>query len=89
MTAPDILICTAVLASSAVPGVLPAVELKRKRRDGTIVPYVAEGKRWRDGSLRIDIPLRKLHQILNVNYPIVSQVVKIIQNFFFIQRLNS
>lgn len=49
---PDILVWSAVLASSAVPGILPPIELKRKTKEGRIVPYLDEGERWCDGSLR-------------------------------------
>ena len=82
-TAPDILINSAVLASSAVPGILPKIQLLRKLADGSIEPYVDEGEYWRDGSLRIDIPLTDLHQMFQVNFSIVSQVNPHITVFFF------
>ncbi len=82
-TAPDVVIYSAVLASSAVPGILPPVELKRKEPNGQVVPYLEEGKLWRDGSLRIDIPIEILHQMFQVNFTIVSQVNPHVIGFFY------
>lgn len=82
-TAPDIVIYSAVFASSAIPGVLPPIQLKRKTFDGQVVPYLEEGLLWRDGSLRIDIPIRELHQMFRVNFTVVSQVNPHIIPFFF------
>jgi hypothetical protein len=31
------------------------------------------GSKFKDGSLRVDIPLESLHLLFNVNYAIVSQ----------------
>lgn len=80
---PDVLIHSAVLASSAIPGIFPPVELKKKTADGRIVSYIEAGLRWRDGSLRTDIPTAKLHQLFNVCYSVVSQVNPHIILFFF------
>ena len=73
VTAPDCLIWSAVLASAAVPGILNPVFLMQKQADGTLKPW-SYGNKFRDGSLRVDIPLEKLHSLFNVTYPIVSQV---------------
>jgi predicted acylesterase/phospholipase RssA len=86
LTAPDVVISTAVLASSAIPGILPPVELLQKARDGTLHPYLGSGTRWRDGSLKVDIPERELHRLFNVNYSIVSQVNPHITAFFYYPR---
>jgi predicted acylesterase/phospholipase RssA len=82
-TAPNVTIKSAVLASSAVPGILPPIELKQKNEFGDIVGYYEEGRLWRDGSLRIDIPLSSLHQMFQINYSIVSQVNPHVVLFFF------
>jgi predicted acylesterase/phospholipase RssA len=82
-TAPDVVIYTAVLASSAIPGILPPIELKRKRRDGKLELHLDEGRYWRDGSLRADVPITLLHQLFRVNYTIVSQVNPHIMLFFY------
>lgn len=58
-TTPNVVIWSAILASAAVPGILHAVELRQKRPDGTLEPFQAVGRRWRDGVLRADIPLTR------------------------------
>ncbi len=85
LTAPDCVVWSAVLASAAVPGILNAVCLMRKTRGGTLVPY-SFGHKWKDGSLKTDIPLKALNTHFNVNFSIVSQVNPHINLFFFSSR---
>ncbi|KAK5123342.1 hypothetical protein LTR85_002773 [Meristemomyces frigidus] len=85
LTAPDCVIWSAVLASAAVPGILNPVVLMRKNRDGNLEPY-SFGHKWKDGSLRTDIPLKALNLHFNVNFSIVSQVNPHINLFFFSSR---
>ncbi|KAF7292452.1 Patatin-like phospholipase domain-containing protein [Mycena chlorophos] len=85
LTSPDTLIWSALLASAAVPGILPPVPLMQKLRDGSAVPY-NWGSRFKDGSLRVDIPLQALHTYFNVTFPIVSQVNPHVHLFFFAPR---
>ncbi|KAK4545577.1 hypothetical protein LTR36_002927 [Oleoguttula mirabilis] len=85
LTAPDCVIWSAVLASAAVPGILNPVVLMRKNRDGNLEPY-SFGHKWKDGSLRTDIPLKSLNLHFNVNFSIVSQVNPHINLFFFSSR---
>ncbi|KAF4554152.1 Hypothetical protein D9617_5g070290 [Elsinoe fawcettii] len=85
LTAPDCVIWSAVLASAAVPGILNPVVLMRKRKDGTLEPF-SFGHKWKDGSLRTDIPLKSLNLHFNVNFSIVSQVNPHISLFFFSSR---
>jgi hypothetical protein len=73
LTCPDCVIWSAVLASAAVPGILNPVVLMIKKRDGRLAPY-SFGHKWKDGSLRTDIPIRALNLHFNVNFSIVSQV---------------
>lgn len=73
ITAPDCVIWSAVIASAAVPGILNPVVLMRKTPSGKLEPF-SFGHKWKDGSLRTDIPLRALNTHFNVNFPIVSQV---------------
>lgn len=75
LTCPDCVIWSAVLASAAVPGILNPVVLMTKKRDGTLAPY-SFGHKWKDGSLRTDIPIKALNLHFNVNFTIVSQVCK-------------
>src|SRR3984885_4813507 len=85
LTAPDCVIWSAVLASAAVPGILNPVVLMMKTREGSLVPY-SFGHKWKDGSLRTDIPLKALNLHFNVNFSIVSQVNPHINLFFFAPR---
>lgn len=73
LTSPDCVIWSAVLASAAVPGILNPVVLMTKKRDGTLAPY-SFGHKWKDGSLRTDVPIKALNLHFNVNFTIVSQV---------------
>ncbi|KAL9094013.1 MAG: hypothetical protein Q9165_003683 [Trypethelium subeluteriae] len=85
LTSPDCVIWSAVLASAAVPGIMNPVVLMKKVGDGTLVPY-SFGHKWKDGSLRTDIPLRALNLHFKVNFSIVSQVNPHINLFFFSSR---
>ncbi|KAL6703782.1 hypothetical protein ACN47E_009081 [Coniothyrium glycines] len=85
ITAPDCVIWSAVLASAAVPGILNPVVLMKKNKDGTLAPY-SFGHKWKDGSLRTDIPLKALNLHFNVRFSIVSQVNPHINIFFFSSR---
>ncbi len=72
LTAPDVLIASAALASSALPGLFPPVVLERRDRSGQIVPYI-ETERWVDGSVSGDLPKIRLSRLHNANHFIVSQ----------------
>jgi predicted acylesterase/phospholipase RssA len=85
LTSPDCVIWSAVIASAAVPGILNPVVLMKKNRDGTISPY-SFGHKWKDGSLRTDIPIKALNLHFNVNFTIVSQVNPHVNLFFFSSR---
>jgi NTE family protein len=71
LSAPDVLVPYAALASSAVPGLFPPVEL-RARRDGIEVPYMA-GETWVDGSVSDDLPMARMSRLHSVNLFVVSQ----------------
>jgi predicted acylesterase/phospholipase RssA len=85
MTAPDTIIWTALLASAAVPGILNPVVLMQKLHDGRVVPW-SWGSKFKDGSLRVDIPLQALKMYFNVTHPVVSQVNPHVHLFFFAPR---
>lgn len=72
ITAPNVLIREAVLASCAVPGVFPPVMLMARNEDGNRVPYQPD-RRWVDGSVTHDIPTKRLERLYGVNHHIVSQ----------------
>ena len=61
-----------IVASAAVPGILNGVVLMQKTPKGDLKP-MNFGSKFKDGSLRVDIPLESLHLLFNVNYSIVSQ----------------
>nr|GMC79350.1 triacylglycerol lipase SDP1-like [Ipomoea batatas]GMC88654.1 triacylglycerol lipase SDP1-like [Ipomoea batatas] len=83
LTSPHVVIWSAVTASCAFPGLFEAQELMAKDRHGDIVPYhppfhlgpdeASSARRWRDGSLEIDLPMMQLKELFNVNHFIVSQ----------------
>ncbi|KIM19965.1 hypothetical protein M408DRAFT_30776 [Serendipita vermifera MAFF 305830] len=85
LTAPDCVIWSAVIASAAVPGILNPVVLMQKTKTGAIVPW-NWGSRFRDGSLRVDVPIQSLNLLFNVSHPIVSQVNPHVHLFFFASR---
>ncbi|EJF61243.1 patatin-domain-containing protein [Dichomitus squalens LYAD-421 SS1] len=82
ITAPDTVIWSALLASAAVPGIMNPVVLMQKTKDGSIVPW-NWGSKFKDGSLRVDIPVQALNLYFNVTHPIVSQVNPHVHLFFF------
>lgn len=71
-TSPNVLIRKAVLASCAVPAVFPPVTLWAKNVNGEKVPYIPTRK-WVDGSIKDDLPIRRLQRLYGVNHSIVSQ----------------
>ncbi|KAJ2691960.1 hypothetical protein H4R19_006251, partial [Coemansia spiralis] len=83
ITAPNVLIWSAVLASASLPGVVQPMVLLMKTRDGRIRPYTDSGALWRDGSFRNDIPGADLRAQLNVQFTVVSQVNPHITLFFY------
>ncbi len=72
LTASDVSLSSATLASSAVPGLFPPVQLERRLQDGTVRPYLPE-ERWIDGSMVSDVPTQRVGRLHNVNHFIVSQ----------------
>lgn len=72
LTAPDVWIPTAALASSAVPGLFPPVLLMQRGHDGGSRPYMPT-ERWIDGSFGSDLPMMRIGRLHNVNHFIVSQ----------------
>ncbi|CAG8525403.1 11058_t:CDS:2 [Diversispora eburnea] len=85
ITAPDCVIWSAVIASAAVPGILKPVVLMQKSKNGNLVPY-NYGHKWKDGSLRTDIPTQPLHMHFNVKSTIVSQMNPHVHLFFYAPR---
>jgi predicted acylesterase/phospholipase RssA len=80
LTSPNVLIRQAALASSAVPGLFPPVQLRAKNFAGKSVPYMPQS-RWVDGSVHEDIPKEKVNRLHNVNHYIVSQTNPLVLPF--------
>ncbi|RMZ88668.1 hypothetical protein DV736_g4095, partial [Chaetothyriales sp. CBS 134916] len=76
ITAPDVVIRTAVTASCAVPWIYPAARiLEKKAWSKELVPWKGDaGQMYVDGSLDHDVPTRVLGATWNAKYFIVSQV---------------
>ncbi len=73
LSSPNVLIRQAALASTAIPALYPAVQLRARNYNGKSVPYVPQS-RWIDGSVHEDIPKEKVNRLHNVNHYIVSQI---------------
>jgi NTE family protein len=72
LTTPNLLIKHTALASCALPGIFPSVSLLAKNKNGEIVPYM-ESEKWIDGSIHLDIPMKRIIRLHNVSRSIVSQ----------------
>lgn len=72
LTAPNVLVRRAALASAAIPGLFPPVQLRARNFEGKSVAYMPQN-RWIDGSLHEDIPKDKVNRLHNINHYIVSQ----------------
>ena len=72
-TAPNVLMNSAAVASASIPGAFPGATLHQRLPSGETVPYMGT-ETWIDGSLKGDLPMRRLSRLHNVNHFIVSQV---------------
>ena len=75
VTAPNVIIWSAVATSCSVPLVYsPANLLAKDPKSGMIVSWNSAPQRWIDGSIDNDLPMTRLAEMFNVNHFIVSQV---------------
>ncbi|EEH18081.2 hypothetical protein PABG_00644 [Paracoccidioides brasiliensis Pb03] len=76
ITAPNVLIWSAVAASCSVPLIFSSSSLKAKDPiTGEVTEWHdAPHHRWIDGSVDHDLPMARLSEMFNVNHFIVSQV---------------
>jgi NTE family protein len=74
IASPNVTIRSAVLASSALPGIFPPVQLQARGVGGEIKTYLPS-RRWIDGSFSQDLPAKRLARMYGVNHFIVSQVM--------------
>ena len=72
ITSPNVMLREAVLASCCIPGVFPPVSLAAKNVKGERVPYLPSRK-WVDGSISDDVPMKRLSRLYSANHFIVSQ----------------
>lgn len=75
VSAPNVLIWSAVAASCSVPFLFSAMSLLSKDpKTGLPVPWSPAPQQWIDGSVENDLPMARLAEMFNVNHFIVSQV---------------
>jgi len=81
ISAPNVVIASAVIASAAVPGLVHPVQLQYKDSDGTI--KTKGGETYFDGSIETDIPVNGLAEMLNCQFFIACQCNPHVVPFFF------
>jgi len=76
LTAPNVLVWSAVVASCSIPGMYPTADLMMRTENGQHVPYnpLSTNFRFTDGSVGSDLPMQRLSELFNINTFIVSQV---------------
>ncbi|PIE41574.1 MAG: patatin, partial [Gammaproteobacteria bacterium] len=80
ITSPNVYVRSAVSASFSIPGVIPAERLYAKSFTGKTRPYL-ENRRWVDGSVAGDLPIKRLSRLYGVNHTIVSQINPVVVPF--------
>ncbi|RKP16652.1 putative esterase of the alpha-beta hydrolase superfamily [Rozella allomycis CSF55] len=73
LTAPNVVVWSAVVTSCSIPNFFKASPLIAKDKNGAFVSWNPSGDTWIDGSFENDLPMRKLSEVFNVNHFIVSQ----------------
>ena len=73
LTAPHVLVWSAAVASSSLPGVFEPNQLLVRDADGTERFESAAPTRFVDGSMEQDLPMTMLSELFNVNHFIISQ----------------
>jgi predicted acylesterase/phospholipase RssA len=73
LTAPNVLVWSAVCASCAIPYIYGPVDLYCKNENSKVVPYIPGGRKFIDGSVGADLPMQSLSELFNVNCFMVSQ----------------
>ncbi|BFZ63103.1 Lipase 5 [Saitoella coloradoensis] len=90
ITAPNVLIWSAVCASCSLPFVYqPSQLLTRDPENGTEVPWDPKSAPVIDGSVEGDLPHLRLSELFNVNHFVVSQVNPHVIPFLAWQQLGS
>ena len=86
VSAPHIVIWSAVIASSAIPMIITPAKLFRRLDDGTLIPYRNFGPSFSDGSIKADLPMKQLSEYFNCNHFLVSQTNPHVLPFMFYNR---
>lgn len=73
LTAPHVLVWSAAVASSSLPGVFEPNKLLVKDADGTERSESATVASFIDGSMEQDLPMQQLSEMFNINHFIISQ----------------
>ena len=73
LTAPHVMVWSAAVASSSLPGVFEANRLVVKEADGYERYESGGGQVFSDGSMEQDLPMQQLSEMFNVNHFIISQ----------------
>ena len=73
ITAPNVVIASAVLASAAVPGFVDPMRLQIKDENGIVRNQSKQGEEYRDGSIDSDIPTNGLAEMLNCRFFLAAQ----------------
>ncbi|KAG0248541.1 hypothetical protein BG011_010168 [Mortierella polycephala] len=74
LTAPNVLVWSAVATSCAAPFIYNSSPLMAKDKNGEEVHWNPSRYHWIDGSVDNDLPMNKLSELFNVNHFIVCQV---------------
>jgi predicted acylesterase/phospholipase RssA len=82
LSAPNVTLASAVVASAAVPGFIPPVKLQYKMPNGEVRESVRD-QTYFDGSIDSDIPVNGLAEMLNCQFFVAAQVNPHIVPFFF------
>lgn len=80
IASPSVCLREALMATMAVPGLLPPVMLMAKGPSGERLPYL-ETRRWVDGSVSDDLPVKRIGRLYAVNHFVVSQTNPLVLPF--------
>jgi len=73
LTSPHVVVWSAAVASSSLPGVFEANRLLVKEADGLEHYESGVASHYSDGSIDQDLPMQQLSEMFNVNHFIISQ----------------
>jgi len=82
LSAPNVTLASAIVASAAVPGFVPPVKLQYKMADGS-VRESSRDQTYFDGSIDSDIPVNGLAEMLNCQFFVAAQCNPHVVPFFF------